>query len=65
MRAVLHLFVAMSGLKMNFHKSELVRVNGSRSWLHEVALALNCKVTSLPVLYLGLCVCGDARRLNF
>jgi hypothetical protein len=65
MHAVLHFFVAMFGLKVNFHKRELVRVNVSRSWLHEVALALNCKVTSLPVLYVALCVGGDTLRLNF
>ena len=31
MRVVLHLFAAMSGLKVNFHKSELVGVNVNMS----------------------------------
>jgi len=65
MRAVLYLFEAMSGLKVNFHKSELVGVNVSRSWLLEAAVVLNCKISSLPIVYLGLLVGGDSRRLNF
>lgn len=65
MRAVLYIFEAMSSLKVNFHKSELVSVNVNGSWLLEVAAILNCKVTTLPILYLGLPVDGDPRRLNF
>jgi len=65
MRAVLHLFGAMSGLQVNFHKSELAGVNVNRSWLLEAARMLNCRITSLPIMYLGLPVGGDFRRLNF
>jgi len=65
MRAVLYLFEAMSGLKVNFQKSELVGVNLSRSWLLKAATVLNCRVSSLPIMYLGLPVGGDSRRLNF
>jgi len=55
----------MSGFKVNFHKSGLVGVNVSRSWLLEAAAVLNCKVNILHVMYLGLPVGGDSRRLNF
>jgi len=55
-RVILHLFTAMSGLKVNFHKSELVGVNVGRSWLHEAVSVLNCKVNTFPILYLGLSV---------
>jgi hypothetical protein len=48
MHVVLYLFVALSRLKVNFHKSEHVGVNVSGSWIHEVASILNCKVKSLP-----------------
>jgi len=65
MRAVLHLFATMPGLKVNFHKSELVGVNVHQSWLLEVATVLNCKVGDLPIMYLGLPLGGDPRRLNF
>lgn len=65
MRAVLHLFATMSGLKVNFNKSELVGVNVSQSWLFEAASVLRCRVGTLPILYLGLPVGGNPRRLNF
>jgi len=57
-------FEAMSGLKVNFHKSELVGVNVSMSWLLEATVVLNCKISSLPIMYLVLPV-GDCRRLKF
>ncbi|MCI50369.1 putative RNA-directed DNA polymerase, partial [Trifolium medium] len=55
----------MSGLKVNFNKSMLVRVNISDSWLNEVASALSCKVGKIHFLYLGLPIGGDLRRLSF
>jgi len=65
MCVVLHLFATMSGLKVNFHKSELVGINVPQSWLQEAADVLNCKIGRLPILYLGLPVGGDPRRLHF
>ena len=65
MRAVLLLFEALSGLKVNFSKSQLVGVNIHASWLSEAALVLNCKVGSFPFVYLGLPVGGNPRRLAF
>jgi len=65
MRVVLHLFAAMSELKVNFNKSELVGLNVPQSWLLEAASVLRCRVGSLPILYLGLPVGGDPRRRNF
>ena len=43
----------------------LVGVNIPASWLSESALVLNCKLGSIPFLYLGLPIRGDARRLVF
>ena len=40
MRAGLVLFEAMSGLKVNFHKSSLVGVNINASWLSKTASVL-------------------------
>ena len=65
MRAGLRLFEAMSGLKVNFHKSSLVGVNINASWLAEAAFVLRCKVGKIPFLYLGLSIGGDPRRLSF
>lgn len=65
MRALFLLFVAMSGLIVNFHKSELVGVNVNQSWLVETAAVLNCTVGTSAILYLGLPVGGDSRKLIF
>nr|ABD32615.1 RNA-directed DNA polymerase, putative [Medicago truncatula] len=65
LRAALVLFEAMSGLKVNFHKSMLVGVNIASSWLHEAASVLSCKVGNVPFLYLGMPIGGNPRRLRF
>jgi len=65
MRAVLVLFENLSGLKVNFSKSQLVGVNVSTSWLTEAAMVLSCKMGTVPFVYLGLPIGGNARRLAF
>ncbi|GAU29920.1 hypothetical protein TSUD_148290 [Trifolium subterraneum] len=65
LRAVLVLFERMSGLKVNFHKSMLVGVNITDSWLGEAASVLSCRVGKIPFLYSGLPIGGDPRRLSF
>ena len=55
----------MSGLKVNFHKSMLTRVNIPDSWLVEAALVLNCRRGSIPFVYLGLPIGGDSRKISF
>ncbi|CAJ2666971.1 unnamed protein product [Trifolium pratense] len=65
LRVVLVLFESMSGLKVNFHKSMLVRVNILDFWLGEAASALCCKVGNIPSLYLDLPIGGDSRLLVF
>jgi len=65
MRAILLLFQALSGLKVNFSKSLLVGTNVAPSWLNEAAMVLNCKVGVIPFMYLGLPIGGNARRLSF
>jgi hypothetical protein len=63
--AVLVLFEAVSGLKVNFHKSMLVGINVAESWVLEAAAVLGCSVGRVPFLYLGLPIGGDSRRLSF
>jgi len=53
MHAILLLFEALSGLKVNFSKSHLVGVNVATSWLSEAAMVMNCKVGCIPFVYLG------------
>jgi len=55
------LFEALSGLKINYHKSMLFGFNVSTSWLHEAAMVLNCNHGCLPFMYFGLPIVGDAR----
>ena len=59
LKAILILFEAVYGLKVNFHKSVMVGVNINDSWLHEAALVLNCKHNCLPFLYMRLPIGGD------
>ncbi|GAU22999.1 hypothetical protein TSUD_98280 [Trifolium subterraneum] len=63
LRAVLVLFEAVSGLKVNFHKSMLVGVNIIESWLAEAACVLGCRVGVVPFMYLGLPIGGEPRLL--
>ncbi|XP_024641765.1 uncharacterized protein [Medicago truncatula] len=65
MKAVLLLFEAISGLKVNFHKSMLFGVNITESWLHEAAVVMHCRHGRLPFIYLGLPIGGDPRKLIF
>ncbi|MCI16771.1 non-LTR retroelement reverse transcriptase-like related protein, partial [Trifolium medium] len=51
-------------LGVNFHKSMLVGVNISDSWLYEVASALRCRVGKVSFLYLGLSIGGNPTRLG-
>ncbi|GAU48696.1 hypothetical protein TSUD_186890 [Trifolium subterraneum] len=65
LKAVLILFEAISGLKVNFNKSMLFGVNVNDSWLHEAASVMHCKHGRLPFLYLGLPIGGDPQKLQF
>ena len=58
MKAVLTIFEHVSGLKVNFHKIMLTYINVSESWLNEAALLMNCRVGTLPFVYLGLPIAG-------
>ncbi|KEH35074.1 hypothetical protein MTR_3g078430 [Medicago truncatula] len=51
LKSNLILFEVISGLKVNFHKSLLVRVNVFKSWMVDASLGLNCKIGYIPFLY--------------
>jgi hypothetical protein len=65
LKANLMLFELISGLKVNFHKSMLVGVNIAQAWLRDAASMLNCKLSSIPFIYLGLPIGGNAKRNSF
>lgn len=47
---------------MNFFKSQLFGLNVEEAWLQHAAGFLNCKVGSLPFIYLSLPIGADATR---
>jgi hypothetical protein len=54
LKGVLMLFEQVSGMKVNFHKSEMIPLNLDDNRIHELAHVLNCPVGSLPFKYLGV-----------
>lgn len=55
-------FEAMSGLKINFDKSEVMIMGYPLEEQHRIADNLNCKLSSFPVTYLGMPL-SDSRIL--
>jgi hypothetical protein len=49
----------MSGLKINFHKSEVIMVGVSKEESTRIANCLNCKEGELPMKYIGIPVTTD------
>lgn len=58
-KAILLFFEAVSGLKVNFFKSELIRVRVEETHSLHLVDIMGCKVGTLPSVYLGLPLCGD------
>lgn len=61
-KALMQLFESISGLKVNFHRSQLIGINVEEGWVEEAARFLNYKVGVLPFIYLGLPIGADARK---
>ena len=55
-------FEAMSGLKINFDKSEVMIMGYSPEEQQRIADKLNCKLAAFPVTYLGMPI-SDSRIL--
>ena len=54
MKFLLYCFEWMSGLKINYHKSEVYVFGVAESRQTTIANMLNCKLGTLPLKYLGL-----------
>jgi hypothetical protein len=48
------LFEQASGMRINFHKSEIIPLNLDNNLVHEISHVLNCPVGNLPLKYLGV-----------
>jgi hypothetical protein len=55
----------MFDLKVNFHKSLIIRMNIAHSWLMAASHILHCRIGQTPYKYLGLPIGGNSRKLSF
>ena len=63
-KKALILFNLASGLQVNFHKSSIIGINTSKTWLQKAADSLLCKVGDIPFTYLGLPIGGNMSRIH-
>ena len=54
LKLLLYMFEMMSGLKVNFQKSEILTVGGDENVVNKYAEIFNCEVGSFPLKYLGM-----------
>lgn len=59
LKAMLRFFEMVSRLKMNFHKSKMVGIETSNSWVSRFTKVLNCQITTIPFTYLGMSVAAN------
>lgn len=55
-------FEEVSGLKINFHKSNVYGVGVSNGEVEVMASLMKCKAGKLPFLYLGLPISASLRK---
>lgn len=61
--AIIRFFEAVSGLKVNLFKSEVIGISVEGHILHCLVDLMGCEVGSLPTTYLGLPLCiGNASK---
>jgi hypothetical protein len=53
---LLYYFESLSGLKINYHKSEVMLMGVSDEEKARIAIVLNCKEGVLPMKYLGITI---------
>nr|CCA66180.1 hypothetical protein [Beta vulgaris subsp. vulgaris] len=58
------IFQLVSGLQVNFHKSSLMGLNVTSSWIQEAANSLMCKIGTIPFSYLGLPIGDNPARIR-
>ncbi|XP_072087269.1 uncharacterized protein [Arachis hypogaea] len=60
-KRLLRCFEMMSGLSINFEKSNLIPVNCSSEWVNKMCQLLGCQEVALPVRYLGISLGANLR----
>ncbi|XP_057723574.1 uncharacterized protein LOC130939490 [Arachis stenosperma] len=61
---LLRCFEMMSGLSINFEKSNLIPVNCSSEWANRMCQLLGCQEAALPVRYLGISLGANPRLVK-
>jgi len=64
-KAILRLFELVSGLRVNFHKSEVGSMGISQLDKRLYSKCLNCRQMDLPFKYLGMTIGGNPRRIEY
>ena len=64
MKFLLYCFEWMSGLKINYHKSEVIVFGVEEEEQQRIANMLNCKIGKLPMTYLGIPISEKTARLE-
>jgi hypothetical protein len=64
MKALLRGFEMVSGLKINFFKSSLIRIIVESDFMNMACNFLNCSERSIPFKYLGLLVGANSRSMS-
>ncbi|XP_058733800.1 uncharacterized protein LOC131605468 [Vicia villosa] len=64
MKAILRGFEMMTGLRVNFHKSNLYGINVGDWYLEAASSFLTCKVGTFPFKFLGVRVGDSPRKLS-
>jgi hypothetical protein len=54
MKLLLYVFEQLSGLKINFDKSEILVIGGDQDMAVMYAQIFNCQIVSFPLKYLGV-----------
>jgi hypothetical protein len=54
MKLLLYLYEMMSGLKINFAKSEVILIHGDEGKCEQMAEPFNCQIGCFPVKYLDV-----------
>ncbi|GKV01050.1 hypothetical protein SLEP1_g13646 [Rubroshorea leprosula] len=65
MKGILRAFELVSGLEINFNKSQLVGIGVEDDWLNKMSWVLCCKKGTLPIKYLGITIGGSCKSTAF
>ena len=64
MKLLLYLYKGMSGLKINFNKSEVIMISQDNEKSLMYAEMFNCATGSWPIKYLGVLVSGSSIQVS-